>query len=369
MPDEIDQHQNGNGNVQAGHVDNLNIFPQHKSVGMAPRIPALVCGRDADLQKIKRRIGIGADIQPITILTGWPGVGKTTFTSWVAYDPVVIEKFPDGVLWASLGEKKDPSDGLASWGRALGNDEILKVDPKEAKRILTAMLSTKKMLLIVDDVWDADAGAHFFVGGPNCATLVTTRFNKLAFELAPTKDDVYRLDCLTEDESLKLIEKITSGLSKKYSAQCLKLVNALERLPLALQVAGHLLNVESSRGFGVEELLVDLQDVIKVNESKAPEDRVDPETGTIPTVNALLERSTDRLDPKSRECFAFLAPFAHKPATFDMKAMAAVWEMDDPRPVVRTLVDFGLLEPIPETDRFWLHAILVAHARILLKKM
>jgi hypothetical protein len=43
--------------------------------------------------------------------------------------------------------------------------------------------------------------------------------------------------------------------------------------------------------------------------------------------------------------------------------MAAVWEVEDARPTTRTLVDRGLLEPIKDTGRFWLHAILVAHAK------
>jgi hypothetical protein len=80
-------------------------------------------------------------------------------------------------------------------------------------------------------------------------------------------------------------------------------------------------------------------------------------------VAALLELSTNRLDEDTLICFAYLGAFAPKPATFDLPAMQAVWEVEDARPTTRTLVDRGLLEPITDTGRFWLHAILVAHAK------
>jgi hypothetical protein len=80
----------------------------------------------------------------------------------------------------------------------------------------------------------------------------------------------------------------------------------------------------------------------------------------------LLKRSTDRLDDLSRERFALLGVFAPKPATFDLKAIAAVWGVDNPRPSVRELVDRGLMEPIGG-GYFQIHALLVAHARAMVE--
>ena len=95
-----------------------------------------------------------------------------------------------------------------------------------------------------------------------------------------------------------------------------------------------------------------------------PADMADLLKQTTPTVAALLHKSTDRLDAVSRERFAILAPFAPKPATFELKDIAAMWNMDDPKPTVRLLVDRGLLEPAGSA-RFQMHALLVAHARSL----
>ena len=101
-------------------------------------------------------------------------------------------------------------------------------------------------------------------------------------------------------------------------------------------------------------------------EAQAPADRVELANETTPTIAALLQKSTDRLDPQTRDCFAYLGPFAPKPATFDLDAMKAVWQVQDPKSVVRTLVDRGLLEYVPSLERYQMHALLVMHANSLL---
>ena len=100
-------------------------------------------------------------------------------------------------------------------------------------------------------------------------------------------------------------------------------------------------------------------------EAQAPADRVDPTTGIIPSVKVLLEKSIDRLNFKDQERFARLGPFAPKPATFDLKDLQAVWEIEDPKTTVNELVDRGLLEPLG-TCRFQMHALLVMYANSLL---
>jgi hypothetical protein len=79
----------------------------------------------------------------------------------------------------------------------------------------------------------------------------------------------------------------------------------------------------------------------------------------------LLQKSTDHLDSHTRECLAYLGAFAPKPATFDLADMKEVWEVDDPAPTARILIDRGLLEPVG-SGRFQMHALLVTHARSLL---
>jgi hypothetical protein len=220
------------------------------------------------------------------------------------------------------------------------------------------------MLLIVDDVWESGHGALFQQArGTNCGLLITTRLTQVADLLAQTEDAVYNLPVLTDDDALKLMRILAPSVVNSYEDECLNLVRRLECLPLALHVAARLLRVESKFDWGVTDLLKEITEGAAVIEAEAPADRV--EGDTIPTVTALLKKSTDVLDDHTRDCFAYLGAFAPKPATFDLAAMKAVWEIDDPKPTVRKLVEHGLLEPAG-SGRFQMHALLVMHARSLL---
>lgn len=360
------------GGVVAGAI-NVNLPPSSFAPGSAPPLPPLIIGREEALRDLKIRIGIAADVQkpaPVQVLTairGWPGVGKTTVAAALAYDPDVTAAFPDGVLWVSLGPTPNLLSDLATWGRALGTDDLLRArDLDEASAQLAALLRSKRMLLIVDDVWEPEHAMPFKVGGRGCATLITTRLSSVAQALAPTPNAIYRLPVLTDDKAFELLQALAPTVVVQYPQPCLELVHDLEGLPLALQVAGHLLNVEADYGFEVTDLLVELREGAKLLEAKAPADRVDLANETTPTVAVLLQKSTERLDDLARDCFAYLGAFAPKPATFDLDAMKAVWQLENPKPIARTLVDRGLLEYVQEMGRYQMHSLLVMHAKSLL---
>jgi len=328
----------------------------------------MMIGRDSDLVKLKQRVGIGSDDQPaksvnvLTAMRGWPGVGKTTLAAALAHDEEIAAHFPDGVLWASLGQKPDLFGELGKWGLALGIPDLYGAKTVEdASRLLTGVLRTKRALLIVDDVWETAHLQPFRIGGDGCALLLTTRLPEVAGAIATVPSEVYILGILDPEDALLLLRTLAPSVVAVNEDACRELVIALERLPLALQVAGRLLQQDEANSFGVTELLRDLRDGAQVIAAQAPADRADIANQTTPTVAALLELSTNRLDENTLIHFAYLGAFAPKPATFDLAAIRSVWEMDDPKPILRVLINRGLLEP---TDsRYWMHAILVAHAR------
>lgn len=354
-----------------GAIQNRPDSPTLFKPGSAPPLPSLIIGREDALRDLKARLGVTADqssatVQVLTAVRGWPGVGKTTLASALAHDPEIAAAFPDGILWASLGQKPDLLSELAAWGRALGTDDLLRVNSlEEASARLTALLRNKRMFIIVDDAWQTEHALPFKVGGRGCAMLITTRITSVAQAIAPTAKDVYWLAVLSPEDSLELLRQLAPEVVIHYPDQSLELVRELEGLPLAIQVAGHLLNVEAITGWGVTELLTELREGARILKEKAPAGYADIENQTMPTVAVLLQKSTDYLDKHTRDCFAYLGAFAPKPATFDLAAMKEVWEVDDPVPTARNLVDRGLLEPAT-ADRFQMHALLVTHAHSLL---
>lgn len=329
-----------------------------------PPRPGLVVGRARELEAIKRRIGVEdthATMRNV-VIQGWPGIGKTTLTALLAHDYEVHGHFSDGILWVSLGETPNTLARLIGWGKALNSSIIHTLDNiQDVTQHLAALLRDKSMLLIIDDVWNVQDALPMQVGGEQCTTVMTTRMNDVAQALVATPDDIYRIPILSEDNALTLLRKLAPEAVRLHPVLVKRLVSSLEGLPLALQVAGRLLHSEYSMGWDIEDLLNELTDGHRLLASDAPADRIDDDK-TLPTVSSLLQRSTNRLDDLTRERFALLGVFAPKPASFELEAIQAVWQTDNPRSTLRQLVDRGLLEPLGNR-RFQMHAVLVMHAK------
>ncbi|MCA9910239.1 MAG: hypothetical protein KC519_16385, partial [Anaerolineae bacterium] len=340
------------------------------ATSVMPALPPLVVGREEALTEIKRRLGIGShEMRPITVMQGWPGAGKSTTVATLAHDRAVAQQFPDGVLWASLGEAPDIFGALDAWAAAFKlRDPGRARKVEEISALLTAVLRDKRVLLIVDDVWRAEHVVPFRVGGQSCALILTSRLNDVATELAPSSADIYRLPLLDEAHGLELLKTLSPETVLDYPEEAQQLVRDLEGLPLALHVAGRLLHTEARLGWGVRELLAELQSGVSLLAAQVPSDMIGIRGETSPTITALLKRSTDLLDEDFRRQFAYLSLFAPKPATFDLEAMQVAWDVPDPRPIARTLVNRGLLEPVGG-GRFQMHALLVLHARSLLEQL
>ena len=73
------------------------------------------------------------------------------------------------------------------------------------------------------------------------------------------------------------------------------------------------------------------------------------------------------LDESIQARFARLGAFAAKPATFDLKSMAAVWRIASPDDTVTELVRRGLLEYLPDSARYQMHAVVHDLAKYLLQ--
>jgi tetratricopeptide (TPR) repeat protein len=345
-------------------------------LGAAPPLPEAFVGRVEDLSELKRGLGRaseggGAAVQVLTAVHGWPGVGKTAVAAALAHDGDVRRMFPDAVLFASLGQDPDVLSTILAWARSAGAGDLSDAESiSEASGRLRAAMMDRRALLILDDVWEADHALPLAVGGRHCATLVTTRQDRVARELSPHASGVYRLGLLGEEESLRLLERLAPAAVAAHPEEARELVRELDGLPLALRVAGGLLEAEAALGFGVAELLVELRGGRKILEAEASPSAAAPasEVGLPPTVAALLWRSTERLKPLYRERFALLGVLPSRPVSFGTAAAQDLWATkSDPRMTLHVLVGRGLVEPAGE-GRFQVHSLLSAFGRSLLEE-
>lgn len=349
--------------IQQGEPLNIETFAK----GVLPPMPQMVVGRDDILATLRTRLEPATEARFATriVVQGWPGIGKTTITAALAHDPVLQTRFSDGIFWASLGQSPDIMALLVQWGSAMGIADVGRMTTiKEASQAVSNALSTKQVLLILDDIWDEAHFAPFNIGPVRSATLITTRLNRVAQALIRSNSELFKLPLLSDEQALHLLAALAPDSVASYPEETRTLVHDLEGLPLAIQVAGRLLREEYALGWGVQDLLSELRKGTRLLEARAPHDRQQAEDDVPTTVAALLSLSTSSLDAETCRRFGYLGVFAPKPAIFELEAMEAVWNTGDGRPTVRRLVERGLLEVVPG-GTFQLHALLVQHARSL----
>lgn len=332
-----------------------------------PPFPRPFVGRDGVVREVGESLTRAGEQRPAVAVRGLPGSGKTAVAAAVANG--LKPSFPGGVLWASVGPTPSPLAVLAGWGRALGADDLAGYrNVGAASARVRALLRGKRALLVLDDVWEPEHAAPFAVGGPESATLATTRSRGVAAELAP--GGVRDLGVLEEADSVSLLGELAPSLSGNDRARLPELAGKLGHLPLALRVAGRLLEGEAALGLGVGGLLDELAEGEGLLEAAVPPDLSDLVEATTPTVAALLGRSAERLGDDDRGRFARLAAFAPGPASFDFDAADAAWAGaggGSARGTLAALVRRGLVEP-GGSGRFAVHPVLSMQARSLLRR-
>ncbi|MCX5232020.1 NB-ARC domain-containing protein [Streptomyces sp. NBC_00233] len=368
--------------VVLSDLDRAPPSRQPRVVGLAPPPPRMLVGRGADVEHVRSQLSSAAAgddapaLQVVTAVRGWPGVGKTTLAAQLVHDPSLAASFAQGVLWARLGSADRVRAELARWAREVDEEPDPLWATEELSARLAAVLRNRRMLLVVDDVVEPRDAVPFLVGGPRCATVITTRRRDVADALASSPEQVHWLDVLTTDDSVELLRRLAPGVADAHPAALRVLAERVEGLPLALQVAGKLLHSEFALGLPVDDLAESLGQDARLLSEEVPPQLAGLVEESSPTVAAVLSRSVATLDPVSRLRFAYLGAFAPKPATFTIDAATEVWgaipatgELSrpdgSPLDTVRVLTNRGLLESAGG-GTYQMHGLLALYASHLL---
>ena len=285
----------------------------------------------------------------------------------LVYDGDVLGKFPDGVLWASLGPKPHLMGLLGSWAAGLGMSEkeiagLLRIEDRQ--QAIKSRIGMSRMLLVIDDAWDVDAANTFLLGGPHSAHVLTTRLPSIAWEFA--HDGVVTLAPLTEDEGMALLAEMAPMAVKSEPEETRKLVSAVGGLPLALVIMGRYLAHEGRTGRPrrVRAALESLRDSAQRLRLEAPSSLLEasptlPE-GTPLSLLASVALSVCSLDSETRRVMRALSVLRAMPHSFDEGAAAAVTGAEPS--VLDRLEDIGLLESVGP-DRYALQPAIADFAR------
>jgi WD40 repeat protein len=172
----------------------------------------------------------------IAALHGMGGIGKTILARAICEDRAVRASFPDGILWATLGQAPEVVAVQRNWIRALGGNTADAVDLEGGTAELQRLLADRAVLLVLDDVWKGSDIEPLQVGGARCRLLLTTRNSLVApgATLVP-------LALMQRAESRQLLHQASEGpvtgttVGEELADE---IAERLGDLPLALRLVG-----------------------------------------------------------------------------------------------------------------------------------
>jgi transcriptional regulator with XRE-family HTH domain len=323
-------------------------------------------GRDALLDQLKTYL-LNDNLLALTALQGLPGIGKTSLAIALAHDQQVQTHFSDGILWAGLGPQPDLQNILARWGSLL---DITATDIEDPTNLLAwaqairTTIGSRRLLLVIDDAWQAQSALALHVGGPHCAYILTTRLPQVAFTFAQQKTVL--VTELEEAAGLSLLARHVPQVVQAEPEPSRALVRAVGGLPLALNLLGRSLAAQaySQQPRRVQQALeqvLDAQQRLRLSLPLQPSQRT-PSLRDEPSISlqATIDVSVQQLRTVELAAFIALALFPAKPDSFSEEGAIAVGDI--PLETLDTLWDSGLLES-SSAGRYTIHQTVVDYAR------
>jgi tetratricopeptide (TPR) repeat protein/DNA-binding XRE family transcriptional regulator len=320
-------------------------------------------GREELLSQLKQRLLA----QESFALTGKPGVGKTRLTIELARDRSVMTQFSDGIIWITMGLTPNVMGELTKVAEGIGLNVVALKSEAERARAVKNAIGQRRVLIVIDDVWDLIPAKQFLsFDGPHCCTVLTTRDEQIARGFFADPTQVVHVPELAysrpDDPAHELLYLLAPEICDADPTGTQKLVRVVGGLPLALILLGGYLGAPEHHIFAElhQSALRELGDPQR--RLQLAQERLGALDNEDMTLQAVIELSLEELRsyPAAYHAFYALGAFAPKPEHFTRIAAEQITGADTL--ALATLVRRNLLEREDET---WLalHQVLADVAR------
>ena len=304
-----------------------------------------VIGQEDFVQRIAERLTSGQD--SALALEGLGGIGKTTLAIALAKHTDIQSYFGDGILWASLGLSPDVDRTLISWLEALRQNIPETADTAQLAQRVKSALGNRRLLFIIDDVWDIQTARLLCCGGPNCRYMITTRDRAIARDFAGVSQ-VEQVPFLSDEVAYRWLNELAPEACATDPETARALAKSAGGLPLVIKLlGGYLSKPEHSTFTDLQiEALEDMRD--SQNLLQRTHRRLE-NLGRDETLRATILLSLEALPESAVKAFHALGAFAPKPESFTREAAEVVAETDG-----RTLAKLVSRNLIEKMDGEWL---------------
>ncbi len=217
------------------------------AVTSIPNLPPHYSARPEYLNTLKRAIRRRDTARPgitgrgVVGIQGMGGIGKTVLAAALARDPDIQEAYAEGILWVVVGKQPDLLELQVELAAAAGEPERTFSSVHQGKRELGQLFEERRILLVLDDVWEAEHAAKLDVVGPQGILLVTTRNAAVLVGLGAEQ---YQLSVLSFKEALALLAAWSGQEVGDLPETAAQVVRSCGHLPLALAMIGAMVRLQ-----------------------------------------------------------------------------------------------------------------------------
>ena len=319
-----------------------------------PGAPNDFTGRARELEVLRHAVrGMGSSEREgplVIVLTGRPGVGKTTLGVRLGQ---LIAKDTMPQLFVELGggtQRPLPvEDALRQLLMSLGvGEDRCPGDPQQRVRRYRSLLFGKQVLIVLDDAIDESQVLPLLPAAPECVVVITSR-DQLAGLAA---DQRIALDGWSREDAHAFLAHVARrkiGIADQRAFD--EIVELCDRLPLALRIAGNWLAARP--GWAPNQLAERLRD---------DGTRLDAlsvgSVGVLPAFEFTYRRLCDDAQTVLRRL-----PLL-KVATFGIAILPVLLsDRGDPTAAFEELVTANLVQPAPADGRYRLHDLVALYAQ------
>ncbi|NUS13608.1 MAG: DUF4062 domain-containing protein [Streptomyces sp.] len=182
--------------------------PPRGRIWMVPPVTVAPVPRDVQARELLSLLGRREPgrVAITTALRGAGGFGKTTLAVATCLAPETGTRFPDGVLWVTVGEETTAgrlAEKLNDLSEMVSGTRPTLSDPDVAGIRLGELIGARRFLIVIDDVWTRSQLRPFLSGAENCARLITTRVSSIL----PADSVSVVVGAMTDDEALTLLSR------------------------------------------------------------------------------------------------------------------------------------------------------------------